>query len=62
MMFIHQETSIQLQAHLISDERCKQPYTGCSGMIVQKFLLTKLARRLPVTQDMWQNSDMIGTF
>ena len=24
-------------------------YTGCSGMIVQQFLLIKLARMLPVT-------------
>ena len=36
-------------------------YTGSFRMKVKNCELIKFAGRLPVTFDMWQNSDVIGT-
>ena len=35
---------------------------GVLQRTIQKFVLMKFARGLPVTWDMWQISDVIGTF
>ena len=37
-------------------------HTGCSGVNDIKYKSIKLARRLPVTYDMWHNSDVSGMF